>query len=103
MAALRSRLYAHGPVSASRPFAYFATMTFRIKRIYQPATANDGVRVLVDRLWPRGVSKFDAHLTQWLKEAAPSDSLRRWFDHRPERFDEFSIRYRQELAGNPAL
>ncbi|THF76057.1 DUF488 domain-containing protein [Cohnella fermenti] len=74
----------------------------RLKRIYDPAEASDGARVLVDRLWPRGVTKEAAQLTLWLKEVAPSPELRDWFGHRPERFDEFQARYTEELAA-PAV
>ncbi len=70
----------------------------RIKRAYEPASDGDGYRVLVDRLWPRGVSKEKAHLDAWVKEIAPSTELRRWFGHDPERWDEFQRRYRAELA-----
>jgi uncharacterized protein YeaO (DUF488 family) len=74
-----------------------------IKRIYEAPSSGDGCRVLVDRLWPRGVSKEDAALDQWLKEVAPSPELRTWFGHDPERFEEFGQRYRAELESNPAL
>jgi uncharacterized protein YeaO (DUF488 family) len=70
----------------------------QIKRIYDPAAADDGYRVLVDHIWPRGVSRERARLDEWARELAPSDDLRRWFDHVPERFPEFRRRYRQELA-----
>jgi uncharacterized protein YeaO (DUF488 family) len=69
-----------------------------IKRAYEPPGKSDGRRILVDRLWPRGVSKADAHLDQWIKEIAPSAELRTWFDHDPRRWDEFRQRYRDELA-----
>jgi len=69
----------------------------RIKRAYEPATDDDGYRVLVDRLWPRGVSKDKAHLDTWMKDIAPSTELRRWFGHDPARWDEFERRYRAEL------
>ncbi|HEX7329321.1 MAG TPA: DUF488 family protein [Casimicrobiaceae bacterium] len=69
-----------------------------MKRAYEPAAAGDGARVLVDRLWPRGVRKEDAALHSWAKELAPSDALRRWFGHDPSRWDEFRRRYRSELA-----
>lgn len=75
----------------------------RIKRVYEPADSGDGCRVLVDRLWPRGVAKADAAIELWLKEVGPSTELRQWFGHEPERFDEFSRRYREELKHNPAL
>jgi uncharacterized protein YeaO (DUF488 family) len=78
-------------------------MTFGIKRVYEPAAQSDGVRVLVDRLWPRGVSKSKARLDEWLKDVAPSPRLRQWFGHRPERFVEFKKRYVKELAGNPEV
>ena len=73
------------------------------KRIYEPAAADDGFRVLVDRLWPRGVSHERAALDLWLKEVAPSAELRVWYDHRDERFAEFTRRYLAELDVNPAL
>lgn len=69
----------------------------KIKRIYDPYAKKDGHRVLVDRLWPRGVSKEDAKLDDWNKEIAPSDELRKWFDHKEERFAEFKKRYKKEL------
>src|SRR5215469_13514538 len=68
-----------------------------IKRVYDAPAANDGYRVLVDRLWPRGVSRERAHLDEWARELAPSTELRRWFGHDPSRFDEFRRRYRGEL------
>lgn len=74
-----------------------------IKRIYEPAAAADGYRVLVDRLWPRGVSKEAAELDAWMKEVAPSTGLRTWWQHDPRRFDDFADRYRHELDGSPAL
>ena len=70
----------------------------RVKRIYDPAQPGDGHRVLVDHVWPRGVSHERAALHQWARELAPGDDLRRWFDHRPERFAEFRSRYRAELG-----
>jgi uncharacterized protein YeaO (DUF488 family) len=69
-----------------------------IKRAYEPAAASDGHRVLVDRIWPRGVSKANARIDEWAKELAPSTELRKWFGHDPERFDEFRRRYLAELA-----
>lgn len=77
--------------------------TYVTKRIYEPAAESDGYRVLVDRLWPRGVSKQKAALDAWAKDLAPSTELRRWFGHVPERFEEFAKRYRAELDDNPAL
>lgn len=72
----------------------------RLKRIYAPAAEHDGFRVLVDRLWPRGVSKARAALTLWCKDAAPSTELRRWFGHDPDHWAEFRDRYREELRAN---
>ena len=72
----------------------------RIKRAYEQASASDGCRVLVDRLWPRGVSKERADLDEWLKEVAPSTELRIWWNHDPEQMEEFALRYRAELDSN---
>jgi len=74
----------------------------RIKRAYEEATRSDGYRVLVDRLWPRGVKKEALKLDSWAKELAPSSTLRRWFGHEPERFREFARRYAAELRAGPA-
>jgi uncharacterized protein YeaO (DUF488 family) len=71
-----------------------------VKRIYAPPEAADGQRVLVDRIWPRGVRKQDAAVTLWLKDIAPSDGLRKWFGHEPARWAEFQQRFRAELDGN---
>ncbi len=73
-----------------------------VKRIYAPASPEDGARVLVDRLWPRGVSKARAALTLWCRDAAPSTELRQWFGHDPARWAEFRRRYRAELAADAA-
>lgn len=73
----------------------------KIKRIYDEPADGDGYRVLVDRLWPRGVSKIEARLDEWNKEIAPSPELRKWFDHKEERFQEFRRLYREELTANP--
>ncbi|MFH5820996.1 DUF488 domain-containing protein [Georgenia sp. AZ-5] len=78
-------------------------MTFAIARVYDPPGEDDGARVLVDRLWPRGLAKDGARIDLWLKDVAPSTQLRREFHHDPERFAEFTRRYRDELAGNPAV
>jgi uncharacterized protein YeaO (DUF488 family) len=78
-------------------------MTFQIKRVYEPASPSDGMRVLVDRLWPRGLKKSAAHVEHWMKDVAPSPQLRQWFHHDPELFPEFRQRYTQELEGNPAV
>lgn len=73
-----------------------------IKRVYEPAAPEDGLRILVDRIWPRGMRKEAAALDYWLKDIAPSTELRKWFDHRPERWSEFKRKYLAELAKNPA-
>ena len=78
-------------------------MTFRIKRVYESPSPADGKRILVDRLWPRGVKKADAALDDWMKDIAPSVPLRLWFGHEPDRFAEFGRKYRAELAKNPEL
>ena len=70
----------------------------KIKRVYEPIEETDGYRVLVDRLWPRGISKAKAQIDLWLKSVAPSNELRKWFGHEAERFAEFSERYRTELC-----
>lgn len=71
-----------------------------LKRIYEPYVKEDGYRILVDRLWPRGISKEKAHLDLWLKEIAPSTELRKWFGHKTEKWEEFKQRYMEELKLN---
>jgi uncharacterized protein YeaO (DUF488 family) len=72
-------------------------MTFQVKRVYEPAVEGDGLRVLVDRLWPRGLKRQEAKIDLWQKEIAPSSALRHWFGHDPQRWDEFRRRYHAEL------
>jgi uncharacterized protein YeaO (DUF488 family) len=74
-----------------------AGLTIRLKRAYEPATSSDGYRVLIDRLWPRGVSRERAKLDAWDRELSPSTGLREWFAHEPRRFEEFRRRYVEEL------
>jgi uncharacterized protein YeaO (DUF488 family) len=74
----------------------------RVRRIYDEAQKSDGSRVLVDRVWPRGVSKDKAELDEWVKDVAPSTELRKWYSHDPEKFDEFARRYRKELEDDDA-
>lgn len=74
-------------------------MDIRLKRAYEPAAASDGFRVLIDRLWPRGVSRERAKLDEWERELPPSANLRQWFGHDPSRFEEFRRRYIEELRG----
>jgi uncharacterized protein YeaO (DUF488 family) len=75
----------------------------RIARIYDDIDPDDGQRILVDRIWPRGIRKDDPRVGIWRKDVAPSKELREWYHHEPERFDEFAARYEAELAGSPAL
>jgi uncharacterized protein YeaO (DUF488 family) len=75
----------------------------QLKRVYDPPAAEDGCRVLVDRLWPRGLKRETAQVDLWLKDIAPSDGLRRWFAHDPTRWMEFQARYRKELAAREPL
>ena len=75
----------------------------KLKRAYDAPLVNDGKRILVDRLWPRGVSKADAAIEQWMKEIAPSTELRKWFGHEPAKWDEFCRRYVEELRRNEEL
>ena len=74
-----------------------------LKRAYERPSSKDGTRILVDRLWPRGLSKAKAALDGWNKDVAPTPALRKWFGHKPERFEEFAKRYRAELKHNPAV
>ena len=78
-------------------------MTVAIKRIYEPTSQSDGVRILVDRMWPRGVKKESAKIDLWLKDVAPSAALRTWFGHKPERWEKFRERYLAELSESLAL
>ena len=73
---------------------------FKIKRIYDEYSNDDGIRILVDRLWPRGISKEKAKLNDWFKNVAPSTELRKWFHHEPDKFQEFMLKYRHELDEN---
>lgn len=75
----------------------------RLKRVYEKAGSEDGARILVDRLWPRGISKAEAALDRWPKELAPSTGLRQWFGHDPSRWDEFQRRYAEELRERPEM
>ena len=78
-------------------------MHIHVKRIYEPYTGSDGIRILVDRLWPRGIKKEDAHIDKWFKEVAPSNELRKWYNHDHEKFAAFSDKYRAELGKTAAL
>lgn len=75
----------------------------KLERIYGKPADLDGWRILIDRRWPRGISKANAHLNDWAKDSAPSEGLRKWFGHDPEKFGEFKERYLKELADNPAF
>jgi len=78
-------------------------MTIHIKRIYAPFAKTDGYRILVDRVWPRGIKKEEAHIDTWMKEVAPSTALRKWFNHEPEKWTQFKTKYHAELKGSEAL
>jgi uncharacterized protein YeaO (DUF488 family) len=75
-------------------------MSVKIKRIYESFDKSDGYRILVDRLWPRGIKKEKAHIDEWMKEAGPSTDLRKWFNHEPEKWMQFLTKYRAELKGS---
>lgn len=75
-------------------------MKIKIKRVYEKSDKQDGIRILVDRLWPRGLTKEKAAIDVWLKEVAPSTELRKWFGHDPDKWNEFKKKYRQELKTN---
>ena len=83
----------HGPM----------TPRVRVARVYEVPSPDDGQRILVDRLWPRGFRKGDPRVGRWFKDVAPSKELREWYNHQPERFDQFAARYRAELQGSEAL
>jgi len=74
----------------------------RLKRAYEPPAPDDGMRILIDRLWPRGVKKANAGIDEWIREIAPSTELRKWFGHDPERWPEFRRRYQLEIRTHPA-
>lgn len=78
-----------------------AAANVKLKRAYEPAAAGDGTRVLIDRLWPRGVKKADAAIDQWIKDISPSTALRKWFGHDPARWQEFRRRYAVEVHEHP--
>lgn len=78
-------------------------MSLHIKRIYEPAETTDGQRILVDRIWPRGLTKEKAAVDTWLKDVAPTTELRKWFNHDPARWTEFRARYARELDANPEV
>lgn len=88
----------HGSTAHGMPPIFL--MTIHLKRAYDDASSHDGYRVLIDRIWPRGVSKDDAALDDWCKTVAPSTDLRKWFDHKTSRWKEFQTRYRKELKDN---
>lgn len=75
----------------------------KIKRVYDPPSKEDGYRILIDRLWPRGLTKEKAKINLWLKEIAPSNELRKWYSHDPKKWEEFKNRYRKELANKQEL
>ncbi|MGM7723454.1 DUF488 domain-containing protein [Metabacillus sp. Hm71] len=72
-------------------------MPVKIKRAYEKSSEGDGIRVLVDRIWPRGLSKQEINIDHWMKDVAPSNQLRKWFNHEPSKFEEFKVKYKEEL------
>jgi uncharacterized protein YeaO (DUF488 family) len=78
-------------------------MSIHIKRIYEPFSETDGYRILVDRLWPRGIKKEEAHIDKWLKDVAPSTALRKWIHHEPEKWEQFVAAYHTELKTSTAI
>jgi uncharacterized protein YeaO (DUF488 family) len=86
------------PMSTKVPAA-----NVKLKRAYEAPSTDDGTRILIDRLWPRGISKKEAALDQWMKDIAPSTELRKWFGHDAARWEEFRLRYAEEVCQNPAL
>ena len=89
-------------MSEKKSSAKSSAHTVQVRRIYDEAQKSDGTRVLVDRVWPRGVSKDKAELDEWVKDVAPSTDLRKWYSHDPEKFDEFARRFREELQSDDA-
>lgn len=85
----------------TKTFSANSKSMIRIKRVYEQPDPADGVRVLADRLWPRGISREKAKLDDWMKEIAPSNDLRHWYSHDPSKWEEFKARYYQELKGQP--
>ena len=92
-----------GDVTSPRYPGAVAKTRIRLARVYDDPSPNDGQRILVDRLWPRGFRKDDPRVGIWFKDVAPSKELREWYNHQPERFDAFVARYREELQGSEAL
>ena len=90
-------MFGRQPGELGREVDRRSQMGIRVKRVYEPASTRDGRRILVDRLWPRGLSKADAKIDDWPKDIAPSTELRKWFGHDPERWSEFKRRYFAEL------
>ncbi|WP_420095577.1 DUF488 domain-containing protein [Brevibacterium sediminis] len=89
-------------MSGKKSSAESSAHMVRVRRIYDEAQTSDGTRILVDRVWPRGVSKDKAELDDWVKDVAPSTELRKWYSHAPEKFDEFARRFREELKSDEA-
>ena len=100
--AVAREIPAEGPGAGGHRVAEGSDGMIQVKRAYEPAAKSDGRRVLVERLWPRGVSKARLRLDEWAKDVAPSATLRRWFGHDPERWPEFRSRYYAELRANRA-
>lgn len=88
------------PIAASASSIFLGESMLRIKRVYEKSEESDGIRILVDRLWPRGLSKAKAKIDVWMKDIAPSTELRNWFGHEHQKWQEFEMRYKHELAGH---
>jgi uncharacterized protein YeaO (DUF488 family) len=101
--AIRSEVVQNGPSLAARTAIGPHRQDVRIKRAYEQHTPEDDQRVLVDRLWPRGLSRHELEDVVWLRDVAPTAGLRKWFGHKPERWQEFRARYFAELRSNPAV
>lgn len=98
----RSNVYRRHILFRSELKRVTTTHMIRLKRVYEPWNNKDGYRILVDRLWPRGLTKQKAHIDLWLKDIAPSNALRKWFAHDPKKWKEFKKKYANELQGNAA-
>src|SRR3989338_2658962 len=85
------------------PCNFWSSAVIKAKRVYDPPKRSDGYRILVDRIWPRGISKENAHISLWLKEIAPSPEIRKWFSHNPEKWSTFLKRYHEEIRKSSRL
>ena len=98
-----SKFVFHKNYKNSQDIIHMVDFLIKTKRVYDPPNREDGVRILIDRLWPRGMSKQKAKLDLWTKDVAPSDNLRQWFSHEPEKWGEFQERYLKELVAKQEI